>query len=239
MIVKSRPVAQCISDCDQRFLTLDQRYAELLKESPAAIIGRHALEFTHPDDRGTNAALLDRLCHDGTPFSITKRYLRRDGSVQWVDNHVSRLTERGVHRLIVTCRPLERPAARSAVERHWRVAKLLTEAFLAGKEAFGGSLITSPSAEILLLLYAAEVEGRSETLDTAAAGIALAPPLAGRWVAAMVQAGLVETEETTAFRGTTVRRQSAALRLTPHAVNAMERILEGLSCATDAAALVA
>lgn len=224
----SRPIAQCISDADQRLLSVDQRYADLLMDAPAALIGRHPLEFTHPDDRSVNAALLDRVCHDGTPFSITKRYVRRDGSIQWVNNHISRLSEGGVHRLIVTCRPLDRPAGQSRVERHWRVARMLSQAFLDGKEAFGGSLITSPPAEMLLLLYTAEMEGRSETLESAAADMALALPLAGRWMDAMIQAGLIETESSKVSGGPT------ALRLTPRALPALERTLAGLVSAADA-----
>ncbi|WP_267397554.1 MULTISPECIES: PAS domain-containing protein [unclassified Sphingomonas] len=224
----SRPIAQCISDADQRFLSVDQRYADLLMDAPAALIGRHPLEFTHPDDRSVNAALLDRVCHDGTPFSITKRYVRRDGSIQWVNNHISRLSEGGINRLIATCRPLDQPAGQSSVERHWRVAKLLIQGFIAGKAEFGGSLITSPPAELLLLLYTAEMEGRCETMETAAAHMALPPPLAGRWVDAMVHAGLVETELSKLGDGPT------ALRLTPRALPAIERIMTGLASAADA-----
>jgi PAS domain S-box-containing protein len=223
-----RPIAQCISDADQRYLSVDQHYADMLMDVPASFIGRHPLEFTHPDDRIANAALLDRVCHDGTPFSITKRYVRRDGSIQWVNNHISRLSEGGVHRLIVTCRPLDRPAGRSSVERHWRVAKLLIQAFLAGKAEFGGSLITNPVAEMLLLLYTAEMEGRSETLASAAAHMTLALSLVGRWVEAMVDAGLVETE------GGTIGGGATALRLTPRALPALERIFMGLARAAEA-----
>ena len=80
-------IAQC--DLTGRFLLVNACMAEILGRSEAQILGQTMQSFTHPDDLAQNQPLFRRLAETGEPFVIEKRYLRPDGAVVWVRNHVS------------------------------------------------------------------------------------------------------------------------------------------------------
>ncbi len=67
-------------------LAVNQRYAELLGQRVEELIGSGCLDATHPDDVEPNRSLLDRLvAGDLDTFSLTKRYLRPNGSWVWAE----------------------------------------------------------------------------------------------------------------------------------------------------------
>ena len=96
-------VGHVITDVEGRFLDFDRRYCAILDYGRDELLSMTLRRVTHPDDMPRNAALLRRLLSDDEPFTIRKRYVRRDGSVVWVENHVSMLTGAAVDGAVRLC----------------------------------------------------------------------------------------------------------------------------------------
>lgn len=75
---------------DRRFLQVNQRFCDMLGYTREELVEKAATDFTHPEDRGS--ATIDRqrlLAGEAESLSAEKRYLRKDGSVLWVNRTVS------------------------------------------------------------------------------------------------------------------------------------------------------
>lgn len=239
MIPTLAPIALGTIGADMRVTDLDATYAALLGRSRDQIVGQNALDFVHPDDRHSNAAGLDSAWADRTPFAMTKRYIRGDGSVLWVRNHVACAGEGDDRRLLVTCEPLDEPllaaprvpVSRSPVEARWATARMLFETFGRGKALVGKAMISCPPAEILLLLYLVEAEARSVAAQSIAAQIDLPWQLTARWLSAMMREELVETERAAPLG------PDSALRLSHRGQTIMEDVLSDCTGQADHPAL--
>ena len=90
-------------DLEERVLTVNDRYCELIGRSPIELDGLPMASFTHPADIDWNARLYAEHIASGRPFQIEKRYLRPDGSSLWCAVHVSFVKdEEGVPRSTIT-----------------------------------------------------------------------------------------------------------------------------------------
>lgn len=79
------PVGVAIADPSGTFQYANQAYCEIVDCSAEELIGRHFLEFTHPDDRDANLEQVQELLRGEIPsFVMEKRYVRRDGNAVWV-----------------------------------------------------------------------------------------------------------------------------------------------------------
>jgi PAS domain S-box-containing protein len=76
-------------DLEGRFTLVNDRFCEIAGWSRDELMGKRMLDITHPDDRAGNRPLFDRAVADGTPYTHEKRYVRKDGSLVWVNNTVS------------------------------------------------------------------------------------------------------------------------------------------------------
>jgi diguanylate cyclase (GGDEF)-like protein/PAS domain S-box-containing protein len=75
---------------ERRYLQVNRRFCDMLGYSREEIIGRPASAFTHPDDREPAQGYRGRLLSgEAQSLSAEKRYLRKDGSVIWVNRTVS------------------------------------------------------------------------------------------------------------------------------------------------------
>jgi PAS domain S-box-containing protein len=72
-----------------RFLRVNARFAEIVGRPVESLIGQFMQNFTHPADLHKNVQQRKKMIKTGKPFEIGKRYLRPDGTVIWVKNHVS------------------------------------------------------------------------------------------------------------------------------------------------------
>ncbi|MBL8190888.1 MAG: PAS domain S-box protein [Acidobacteria bacterium] len=78
------------TDTDGTFLLVNDRYCAITGYAREELVGlKQMQELTHPDDLPRNLELLARCATEGVPFEIEKRYLRKDGSLVWVNNSVS------------------------------------------------------------------------------------------------------------------------------------------------------
>jgi PAS domain S-box-containing protein len=84
---------QTTTDESGRFTRVDRFICELLGYEARDLLGRSIQDITHPEDWPSNLSLLERLQTHEEPFTITKRYLRSDGSVIWVQAYVTKLRD--------------------------------------------------------------------------------------------------------------------------------------------------
>lgn len=77
------------TDLTGRFVHVNERYCEMIGYSPAELSQMRMQDITHPADLPRNVSMFEKLTRTGADFSIEKRYVRRDGSLVWVNNSVS------------------------------------------------------------------------------------------------------------------------------------------------------
>jgi PAS domain S-box-containing protein len=81
------------TDLTGRFILVNQRFCQMVGRSWEELQDLRMQEITHPNDLGENLVLFQRAKEEGAAFVIEKRYLRPDGSIVWVNNSVSVLTD--------------------------------------------------------------------------------------------------------------------------------------------------
>jgi PAS domain S-box-containing protein len=80
-------VAEC--DASGRFMLVNQRYCDITGLTREELLTKRISDITHPDDWPRNAELFRRLFEAGESFIMEKRYCCKDGSIVWVNTHVS------------------------------------------------------------------------------------------------------------------------------------------------------
>ena len=76
-------------DLEGRFTLVNERFCEIAGWSRDELMGKTMQEITHPDDLPRNTPLFERAVREGTPYTHEKRYIRKDGSIVWVNNSVA------------------------------------------------------------------------------------------------------------------------------------------------------
>ena len=77
------------TDLDGRFTFVNPRFCEIVGYCHTELLEMRMQDITHPEDLPGNLQQFHRLVSGGEGFVIEKRYLRKDGSVIWVNNSVS------------------------------------------------------------------------------------------------------------------------------------------------------
>ena len=81
----------------EEWISVNQRYCEIVGFSREEILQMKLAELTHPEDVQTSREYLDRIrAGELDEYKIEKRYVRKDGSVIWV--HLTVSTVRSVNR---------------------------------------------------------------------------------------------------------------------------------------------
>ena len=80
-------------DATGRFTRVNDRFCEITGYSREELLARTMQSITHPDDLAHNVPLFEAAVAQGTPYVHEKRFVRPDGSVVWVNNSVSVITE--------------------------------------------------------------------------------------------------------------------------------------------------
>ncbi len=82
--MENAPIGMALADPQWRLQSVNPALAGLFGVDPAALIGRDLSALSHPDDRGTERANVQRvLAGEGQRFTLEKRYLRPDGQTVW------------------------------------------------------------------------------------------------------------------------------------------------------------
>lgn len=78
-------IATAETGLDGRLLRVNARYCDLVGYSPEELYTMNFTDLTHPEDRPQNQRDFERLlCGEIPQFTATKRYVRKDGRVIWV-----------------------------------------------------------------------------------------------------------------------------------------------------------
>ena len=95
--MESSPIGMIISGVDGSFEYVNPALCRMLGFSPDDLIGRRVQELIHPDDLAEVSVRVEALLTGkATSYDIEKRYLRADGTIQWVQ--VSRTLVKGSDR---------------------------------------------------------------------------------------------------------------------------------------------
>jgi PAS domain S-box-containing protein len=79
---------------DGRYLRVNRRFCEITGFSEQEMLARTYQEITHPDDLELHAAQAQRVVSGEIPwYSVRKRYIRKDGSMVWVEVTVGALRD--------------------------------------------------------------------------------------------------------------------------------------------------
>ncbi|MGV3633653.1 MAG: sensor histidine kinase [Pseudorhodoplanes sp.] len=99
-VFDSPAIGVAILTPEGRFIETNRAFSDLCGYDADELHSMNSLDLTHPDDRPAMQALLDTML-DGSrsDFVIEKRYLRKDGSVIWVQNSVSLTHDKAGRRL--------------------------------------------------------------------------------------------------------------------------------------------
>jgi len=90
LVFKYSQVGVNIGDTDGRYVDVNSAFVEMMGYSKEELLGRNAVDFTHPNDLETSAALINTLLTGGGDYyRIEKKYLRKDGSTLWADVTIS------------------------------------------------------------------------------------------------------------------------------------------------------
>jgi PAS domain S-box-containing protein len=81
------------SDLDGNLTLVNQKYCDITGYWADELSQRRMQDITHPEDLPRNVELFHRMRTEGTPFEIEKRYIRKDGSIVWVNNSVSAIRD--------------------------------------------------------------------------------------------------------------------------------------------------
>lgn len=115
------PMGMAYVDSEGRWIRINPRYAQILDRSPEELVGRKAIDFTHPEDKDAERlALADLLAGRTDMITLEKRHMRDDGTSLPIRVTASLARERGAagNYLIVISEDIsERKAAEEARRR--------------------------------------------------------------------------------------------------------------------------
>jgi PAS domain S-box-containing protein len=78
------------TDVEGRFVRLNQRFCDIVGYPRDELLGRNFRDITHPDDLAASIEPFTALMRgESLDFGLEKRYLRKDGSLVWVEVFVS------------------------------------------------------------------------------------------------------------------------------------------------------
>jgi PAS domain S-box-containing protein len=81
-----------LADKEGRYVEVNDKWAEMFGCSPQDIVGQNFLDLTFADDRDENSREIHALLQGGKDHCrIQKRFTRKDGTIFWVDNSVTRI----------------------------------------------------------------------------------------------------------------------------------------------------
>jgi len=93
---------QATVDQHGRFTGVDDFICKLLGYDARTLLARGIRDVTHPEDWPSSALSLERLWTHDEPFTVTKRYLRSDGTAIWAQAYVTKLVDAEGHNSFCT-----------------------------------------------------------------------------------------------------------------------------------------
>jgi PAS domain S-box-containing protein len=81
------------ADPSGKFVLVNQTFCDLVGYTADELMALRMQDITHPDDLPRNLELFDRGVSQGAAYVIEKRYVRKDGTIVWVNNSVSTIRD--------------------------------------------------------------------------------------------------------------------------------------------------
>ncbi len=124
-----------MTDRDKRYILVNSALADMLGYTPEEMLRGAFIDFTHPDDVALSVDRYRDLVEGRTDsYRIEKRYIRKDGSVVWIDLSVSAIRDSaGVHTgtmgviVDITDRKRAEEALRESEERYRKIVETANE----------------------------------------------------------------------------------------------------------------
>ncbi|MBE9126549.1 MULTISPECIES: PAS domain S-box protein [unclassified Coleofasciculus] len=152
-VFEQAAVGIALATASGEILGVNQRYCEITGYAESELLGQTLQKITHPDDRERTSDYLHQVMTGEMPtYSIEKRYIRKDGELQWVYASVSLVKnpENRSYALAV----LEDIQNRKQTEEALRESESKFRAFLeAASEAV---IVTNARSEIIVFNAKAE-----------------------------------------------------------------------------------
>ena len=146
-------VAQIESRTGQ-FVQVNRQYCEIVGLTEAEMLATTVEALTHPDDVGRNFESRTRLLSgEIRSFTMEKRYVRKDGSIVWVNLNVAPLWRPGempVHHIAIVQDITERKRAEEALRLSERQLRIVLDALPVGvwfTDQSGKPVLANPAAK--------------------------------------------------------------------------------------------
>ncbi len=149
-------------DVTGKITFVNERMAELTGYSRAELTGGMAIQdIVHKKDMQRGGRLFTRCAKEGIPFSIEKRFIRKDGTEQWINNHVSLMRDvagNPAYLIGVTMDINEQKAAAEALRKSEERFRLLSTSGLISIAFFkaDGAITDANDAFLKLVGYSRE-----------------------------------------------------------------------------------
>jgi diguanylate cyclase (GGDEF)-like protein/PAS domain S-box-containing protein len=155
-VFENAAVGMTLTDPAGRLVRCNPALARMLGYAEQELVGLPFAAFTHPDDIEPNQRLYQDLVSGRIGhFQIEKRYLRKDGSVIWVDLTVSMPPQSDGERLSIgmmediTTRKRAQEALQASEQRYRGILETMTVGFLAIDQDWRITYANARAAEII------------------------------------------------------------------------------------------
>ncbi len=210
------PTAHCISTIEGIIVAVDKSFCTLLQRSESDMIGSSYKDITYPDDIDKSSKMLSRLEDRAPPIGLTKRYVRLDGELVYVDLLVSLFYE---SKRLVSTLSWGRDYNKSlAPDRLWQAALRIKHVNGIRRFEFGRDISFDHIGEILIQVYLAEAEGRIVFIDQLSRSLDIDLPNLKRWIRVLEQRLLIEP----------VDARTPQVQFTHLGLRKIERVLGGM-----------
>lgn len=202
--------AHVMTDMCGVFLSVDDRYCEILGRERREILGRSSKEFTAIADQIATVAAVNSLRQGSEPLVFRKRYARPDRSLILIENHASVISDGlGENRMIGSIRVLPSCELPEKMEALCQVARSIQGESEIRRNVFGTEESTSRRWSLLLACYILEVERNDRTGAVICGSAGMSEREGSPLLEELVRRGDLDIERTAPAPGNSLFRLSA------------------------------